>query len=137
MISGKFVSGITNKDFYPSALKYLTYCLPGCTNPCFLVAKKKNQSCEILVPKIQQVMFLILSSYFVNILPNYLIFSNLAHFSISRYLFLVIWYSDSKTTEYSVLLVSLTNQVCFRICNSEVLFFVLACYCLQLITQKQ
>ena len=90
MISGKFVSGITNKDFYPSALKYLTYCLPGCTNPCFLVAKKKNQSCEILVPKIQQVMFLILSSYFVNILPNYLIFSNLAHFSISRYLFLVI-----------------------------------------------
>ena len=106
-------------------------------SPMFSGYEKYTQSWEILVPEIQQVLFLTFSSYSINILPNYLNFLNLAHFLVSRNLFSVIWYLDSKTTEYSVLLVFLANQVCFRICNSEILFFVLACYCLQLITQKQ
>ena len=90
MISGKFVSVIIHKEFYPSALKYLKYYPPGCTHPCFLVVKKNTQSCEILVPKIRQVVFLTFSSYSVNILPNYLRFFESVHCPISRYLFLVI-----------------------------------------------
>ena len=35
MISGKFVSIIIHKDFYPSTVKYLTYYPPGCTDPYF------------------------------------------------------------------------------------------------------
>ena len=45
-------------------------CPPGCTQQCFLVAWNR----EIVVPKIQQIMFLTFSSYSINILPNYLIF---------------------------------------------------------------
>ena len=54
----------------PHTLKYPS----GCTQQCFLVAKKNTQSREIVVPKIQQIMFLTFSSYSINILPNYLIF---------------------------------------------------------------
>ena len=91
MISGKFVSVNAHKDFYPSALKYLTYYPPGCTNLCFLVVKQNTQSCQILVPKIQQVMFfLTFSSYSINILPNSLIFFNLANVSIFTNLLLAI-----------------------------------------------
>ena len=74
-------------------------------------------------------------SYSINSLANYLFLFNLANFPISRHLFFVIWYSDSKTTEYRILLVFFPKSS-FRICNNEILFFVLACYCLQLITQK-
>ena len=72
--------------------------------------KKNTQSCEILFSKIQQVMFLTFSSHLINILPNYLNFLYLTHFPISKNLFLVIRYSDSKTTEYSVLLVFLAKS---------------------------
>ena len=74
-------------------------------------------------------------SYSINSLANYLFLFNLANFPISRHLLFVIWYSDSKTTEYRILLVFFPKSS-FRICNNEILFFVLACYCLQLITQK-
>ena len=72
-------------------------------SPMFSGCEKNTQSCEILVLKIQQVMFLTSSSYSINILPNYIKFLNLTHSPISRNLLLVIWYSDSKTNEYSVL----------------------------------
>ena len=71
----------------------------------FFGRKKKTKSREILVPRIEQVMFLTFLSYSINILSNYLIFLYLTHFAISRKSFLVIWYSDPKTTEYLVLLV--------------------------------
>ena len=54
------------------------------------------------------------SSSSINILPNYLHFLNLSHFPVSRNLFLVIWHSDSKTTEYSVLLVFLAKSSLFQ-----------------------
>ena len=50
--------------------------------------QKNTYFCEI--PKIYQVMFLTFSSYSIKILANYLNFLNLAHFLISRNLFLVI-----------------------------------------------
>ena len=72
--------------------------------PMFCGHKKQIQPCKILVPKTQKVMFLTFSSYSINILTNYLNFLNLASFPILRHLVLVIWYCDSKTTKYSVLL---------------------------------
>ena len=97
---------------------------PRLYSPMFLGPKKKTQFCEILIPKIHQVMFLTFSSYSINNLPNFL---DLAHFPISRNLFLVIWYSDSKTTEYSVLLVLITKSNVFLDLQYQVLFFVPAC----------
>ena len=76
--------------------------------------KKNTHSCEILLLKIQQVICLTFSCYSINILLNYLNFMNLAHFSISRNLFLVVWYSDSKTTEYSLLFVFLGKSSLFQ-----------------------
>ena len=104
-------------------------------SPIFSGCEKNSQSCEILVPKIQQVMILTFSSYSIISLANYLFLFNLANFPMSRHLFFVIWYSDSKTTEYWILLVFFPESS-LRICNSEILFFVLACYCLQLTIQK-
>ena len=43
-------------------------------SPMFSGREKKTQSCEILIPKIKQAMFLTFSSYSINNLPNYLIF---------------------------------------------------------------
>ena len=110
---------------------------PRLYSPVFSGCEINTQSCETLIPKIQQVMFWTFFSYSINILTNYSIFLNLSHFTISRNLFLVISYSDSKPLKIQCFWFSLINQVCFRTCNSEVLFFVLACYCPQLITQKQ
>ena len=76
--------------------------------------QKNTHSCEILLLKIQQVICLTFSRYSINILLNYLNFLNLAHFPISRNLFLVVWYSDSKTTEYSLLFVFLGKSSLFQ-----------------------
>ena len=48
-----------------------------------------------------------------------------------------LWYDihTQKLLNSQCFWLYMLNQVCFRICNSEVLFFVLACYCLQPISQ--
>ena len=102
MISGKSVSIITHKDNLSVVLQALL------THVFWL--QKKTQSSEILAQKIQQPMYVTFSSHFPNILSNYLNFLNLAHFPISRNMFLEIWHSDSKTTEYSVLLVFIATS---------------------------
>ena len=89
----------------------------------------ENEKC-ILIPELRYA-----NLYLVNILPNDLNLLDLAHFPISRNLFLMIQYSDLFIIHYWFWF-SLLNH-CFRICNSQVFFFVLACYCLQLIIQKQ
>ena len=134
MISGKFASIITHKDFYPSALKCLTYYYPGFTHPCFLVAKTIPSLVKSWFQRFSKSCFY---SYSINILPNYLNLLNLAHFPILENWF---WWYDiqtKKSLNIHCFWFNLLNQVCFRICNSEILFFVLACYCLQILTQKQ
>ena len=74
----------------------------------FSGAKKHTQSHEIVVAKIQQIMFLTFSSYSINILPNYLIFltGKLSHlYNIQT----------QKPLNIQCFWFSLLNQVCFRI----------------------
>ena len=102
-------------------------------SPMFSEYQKKPKSCEILAPKIQQVMCLPFSSYSISILSNYSNFWIWHTFPAPEIWIFEIW--NLKPLNIQCFWFSLLNQVCFRICNSEI-FSVLACYYLQLITQN-
>ena len=118
-----------------SKLWYLNYYPPGCTHPCFLAVKKYpalwNPGSEDSASHV-----LTFSSYSINILPNYLIFWIWPTVLSLETCFWLYEIQTQKPLNICCFWFSLQYQVCFRICNSEVIFFVLACYCLQLITQK-
>ena len=108
----------------PHTLKYPS----GCTQQCFLVAKKKYP-----------VSWNRCSKDSANHVFNF--FQLFHQYSTKLFNFFdsILWYNiqTQKPLHIQCFWFSLLNQVCFRICNSEIFFFVLAFYCLQLITHKQ